>query len=101
MNDKIGLVSFPPNREAFAERPYSDETAQMIDAEVREFVAGAYTRTVALLTEKRELVEAMAQELLTKEVLGLDAVGNIAADALHFVATFAAHCDFAPRNPAR
>lgn len=34
MNDRVGLVSFPPRQEAFAEKPYSDETAQMIDGEV-------------------------------------------------------------------
>jgi ATP-dependent Zn protease len=43
MNDKVGLVSFPPKQEAFAERPYSDQTAQMIDGEVRR---GANMRTI-------------------------------------------------------
>ncbi|KAI8469650.1 MAG: membrane AAA-metalloprotease [Monoraphidium minutum] len=77
MNDRVGLVSFPPRQEAFAEKPYSDDTARMIDAEVREFVKGAYERTVALLKEKRDLVEAMAQALLSKEVLNLDGVEEV------------------------
>ena len=33
MNDKIGLVSFRMDRDAF-DKPYSDETARMIDQEV-------------------------------------------------------------------
>lgn len=33
MNDRVGLVSFPPRQEAF-DKPYSQETAHMIDQEV-------------------------------------------------------------------
>ena len=36
-----------------------------------------------------------------KRVLGLDPVADVAADALHFAAGFAAHRDFAPGDPAR
>lgn len=77
MNERVGLVSFPQRQEPLADKPYSDETARMIDAEVRALVSEAYARTVALLKEKRSLVEAMAQELLSKEVLSLDAVEAI------------------------
>jgi AFG3 family protein len=41
----------------------------MIDEEVRLLVDTAYKRTLALVTEKKHLVEAMAQGLLDKEVL--------------------------------
>jgi AFG3 family protein len=53
-------VSFPNDREAF-NKPYSNETAQLIDLEVRTFIDAAYQRTLKLLTEKRDLVDAMAQ----------------------------------------
>ena len=76
MSDRVGLVSFPP-REGAMDKPYSDETARMIDAEVRELVADAYASTVALLKEKRGLVEALALALLDREVLGLEAVEGI------------------------
>ena len=36
-----------------------------------------------------------------QRAFGLDAVGDIAADTLHFVAILAAHGDFAPGDPAR
>jgi hypothetical protein len=34
MNERVGLVSFPPRQEAF-DKPYSQETAHIIDQEVR------------------------------------------------------------------
>ena len=44
----------------------------MIDDEVRLLVAAAYERTLALLRERLPLVEALAQTLLKKEVLGVE-----------------------------
>ena len=67
MNEKVGLVSFPQRENEF-QKPYSNETAQMIDLEVRRIIGEAYERTVALLTEKKGLVTALAERLLDKEV---------------------------------
>lgn len=36
MNEKVGLVSFRMDRDAF-DKPYSDETARLIDEEVRDY----------------------------------------------------------------
>ncbi len=70
MNDKVGNVSFyDPNQDQTFTKPYSDETAKMIDEEVRKLIDAAYDRTKALLTEKRGEVEKLAKELLEKEVL--------------------------------
>jgi AFG3 family protein len=71
MNPRVGLLSFPPE-EGQLNKPYSDDTARIIDGEVRTLVQGAYQRTLELLEEKRELVEGMAQALLKKEVLGTE-----------------------------
>ena len=67
MNDKIGLVSYP-NEEGSFNKPYSNETARMIDNEVRAMIQTAYARTIALLEEKKTLVTALAQTLLQKDV---------------------------------
>ena len=69
MNDKIGLLSYRMDKDAF-DKPYSEETAQMIDNEVRAFVDQAYKRTLAMVEERRPLIEAMSTELLKKEVRG-------------------------------
>ena len=70
MNDKVGNVSFyDPQQEASFTKPYSDETAKMIDEEVRKLIDEAYSKTVNLLTEKKAEVEKLANALLDKEVL--------------------------------
>jgi AFG3 family protein len=70
MNDKVGNISFyDPQQETAFTKPYSDETAKMIDEEVRKLIDIAYEKTLALLTEKKEEVEKLANALLDKEVL--------------------------------
>ncbi|HTD94486.1 MAG TPA: ATP-dependent zinc metalloprotease FtsH [Chitinophagaceae bacterium] len=70
MNDKVGNVSFyDPQQETSFTKPYSEETSKIIDQEVRKLIDDAYVRTKALLTEKRQQVEKLAEALLEKEVL--------------------------------
>jgi AFG3 family protein len=70
MNDKIGNVSFyDPQAENTFTKPYSEETAKMIDEEVRKLIDVAYDRTRELLRQKKEQVELLAEKLLDKEVL--------------------------------
>ncbi|RRB00705.1 ATP-dependent zinc metalloprotease FtsH [Larkinella rosea] len=71
MNDKIGNVSFYDSKQSEYQfnKPYSEATAEAIDDEVRKIIDQAYTRTKALLAENREGLEAVAKELLEKEIL--------------------------------
>ncbi|CAH1269692.1 AFG3L2 [Branchiostoma lanceolatum] len=71
MNEKVGNLSFdlPRQGEMVMDKPYSEETARLIDQEVRGLVDMAYKRTVNLLVEKKPDVDKVALRLLEKEVL--------------------------------
>jgi cell division protease FtsH len=70
MNDKIGNISYyDPNADQTFTKPYSDETAKLIDEEVRKLIDVEYSRTLSLLREKRSDVEKLAEALLQREVL--------------------------------
>ena len=72
MNEKVGNISFfDPQQggEYSFTKPYSDETARMIDEEVRKLIDEAYERTKKLLIEKKAQVETLAEALLEREVL--------------------------------
>lgn len=70
MNKKVGQISFyDPQGQYQFQKPYSDETATLIDDEVRKLVDSQYDRAKALLVEKREELEKIANALLEKEVL--------------------------------
>ncbi len=58
MSKVIGPVSFqmPEPGEMVLDKPYSEETAQMIDKEVRTLVNDALVDTRKLLREKKDLV---------------------------------------------
>ena len=73
MNEKVGNISFydMANNSAFS-KPYSEETANMIDQEARKFIDEQYVRAQALLADKRELLDVLANELLSKEVIFKD-----------------------------
>lgn len=70
MSKKVGQISFnDPTGEYGYQRPYSEKTAELIDQEVRSMIDEAYQRTIDLLTDKKKEVEAIAMELLTKEII--------------------------------
>lgn len=69
MNKNVGNVSFYAMSQDQFSKPYSNETAQMIDEEVRQLIDLQYVRAQNLLSEKREQLNLLAQTLLEKEVL--------------------------------
>uniref|UniRef100_A0ACD5WJY4 Uncharacterized protein n=1 Tax=Avena sativa TaxID=4498 RepID=A0ACD5WJY4_AVESA len=70
-SEKVGLLSFPRRDDGF-QKPFSGETASIIDTEVREWVAKAYKNTVELIKKHKDQVAQIAELLLEKEVLHQD-----------------------------
>jgi cell division protease FtsH len=70
LNDKIGNISFydSQGRDAFT-KPYSDDTARVIDEEVSKLVESQYQRALKLLTENKDKLALLAEKLLTHEVI--------------------------------
>ncbi|MVZ67324.1 ATP-dependent zinc metalloprotease FtsH [Sphingobacterium sp. DK4209] len=70
MNDKVGNVSFRDSSgESQFQKPYSDQTAELIDDEVRILISAVYDRTKQLLLDKQEGLIKIAEKLLEKEIL--------------------------------
>src|SRR5690606_19540376 len=73
MNGKVGNISYYDGQQEYATaKPYSEETAKLIDEEVRLLISGEYERTKDLLSKHMEQLTALAEELLRKEVLFKD-----------------------------
>jgi cell division protease FtsH len=77
MSERIGPLSFDGNSrplflEGLAPAPagdYSQETAREIDEEIRKMISETYDKVKAVLEQKRDKLERVAQVLLEKEVI--------------------------------
>jgi cell division protease FtsH len=76
----------------------SDATRRAIDEEQQFITDQAHRRTLALITEHRELLDALAGELLEREALERDDIDRIVADVEGEIATPER---LAPRNGDR
>ena len=63
-------------------RDYSEETARLIDSEVKRFVTENYQRATDLLTRHRETLETLAEALLEHETLNQEQVNDIVYNAV-------------------
>jgi len=76
MSDKLGMVEYGEGdgpvflaREMARPRNYSEETARVIDAEIKRLIDDAYQTATEVLTENRDKVELIAKALLEFETL--------------------------------
>ena len=77
MSEKIGMVQLAPRdnpylggAEAYgASKPFSEETAEVIDAEVRRIIGECHAEALRLLREHRKALGALAAALLDRETL--------------------------------
>lgn len=72
LNDKVGNISYYDSSgqsEYNFGKPYSEQTAKVIDEEISKLIETQYQRAVSILTENRDKLDALAQKLLDKEVI--------------------------------
>ena len=70
LNERVGNISFydSQGRDSFT-KPYSDDTARIIDEEVSKLVEGQYQRALQVLAENQDKLTELAEQLLTTEVI--------------------------------
>jgi cell division protease FtsH len=82
MSERVGLVQLAPRENPYlgapagysGPRPFSEETAQLVDEEVRRIVSESYEDAKRLLIEHRKSLDALAQALLERETLDEQAI---------------------------
>jgi len=80
MSDKLGFVRYTgvDTREMLMQdRDYSEDTARLIDEEIRRFASEAFEDARRILDENWEKVVAVAEALLKYEVLSADEVHRL------------------------
>jgi cell division protease FtsH len=86
MSDALGLGTFERPRQALflrgpsvGEREYSEDTARVIDDEMRKLLEAARQRVRETLEEKRNILEALAKLLIEKEAVDRNALTTLLA----------------------
>jgi cell division protease FtsH len=77
MSDRIGLVQLAPRENPYlggssgyaGERPFSEATAEAIDAEVLKIIGESHDKATRLLGAHRKQLDALAEALLSRETL--------------------------------
>lgn len=94
MSERIGMVQLAPTENPYlgglggygAEKPFSEETAKAIDAEVLKIIGESHDEAKRLLTAYRNQLDALAEALVARETIGeqeiLEATGLPSAPTL-------------------
>ena len=80
LNDKIGNITYYDSSgqsDYNFSKPYSDDTAKIIDNEISGLIEEQYQRAITILTENRIKLEALAAILIEKEVIFKDDLETI------------------------
>ena len=86
MSEKLGSITLGKKddmvfigRDLMKEKNYSEQTAQMIDAEVKRIVEDCHKKATDILKKNRKFLKTMAEALLEREVLDSSDVDDILA----------------------
>lgn len=80
LNEKIGNVTYYDSSgqsEYSFSKPYSEDTARVIDKEISDLIEGQYERAIQLLEKNKEKLVQLADILIEKEVIFKDDLENI------------------------
>jgi cell division protease FtsH len=84
MSDRLGPITYQKSqqemflgRDMGSARNYSEQTAQMIDEEVKRIVGECKEKVKKLLSDNRGKLDALAKALVEKEVLSSDEITRI------------------------
>jgi cell division protease FtsH len=85
MSDALGAINYDGNKRSKVldipigpERGnYAEDTARLIDAEVKRIMTEAHTRATTILTENRDMLEKVTRQLLEQEVMEGDTLRAI------------------------
>lgn len=69
MSDKLPNLCYYNNEEYSFNKPYSEQTAELIDQEAQKLIASQYERAKNILSEHKEGHNQLAQLLMDKEVI--------------------------------
>ena len=75
LSDKVGNLTYydssGQNEYGFT-KPYSEQTAELIDKEISDIIEEQYQRAIKILEENKDKLTLLAEELLVKEVIFKD-----------------------------
>ena len=80
MSEKIGPIAYPEENLNFIKANLSDETATMMDQEIREIIDKQYKRAEQLLKDNKSKVEAMVTALMEWETIDETQINDIMSD---------------------
>ncbi len=96
LNERVGNISFydSQGRDTFT-KPYSEDTAKIIDEEVSKMIEEQYQRAIQILSENKDKLTLLAEKLLSAEVIFKEDLVDIFGkrpwekeeDQIEFVAT--------------
>jgi cell division protease FtsH len=88
MSERVGMVQLSPRENPYLSgpegytpyagaKPFSEETAEAIDEEVRKIIGDSHAEAVQLLRRHRKSLDALAKALLERETLNEDEILDV------------------------
>ena len=103
LDEKIGNVSYYDStgqQEYSFQKPFSEKTAETIDAEVKNLIESAYQEALRILNEHKDGLTQLAEKLIDKEVIFTDDLVTIFGERpwKHEERTFSRRKEEQPEN---